>query len=114
MWRGNGEVLTRVRLPSHLTVDATLDLHPALLDACLHAYPALVDAYGEFEQKPKELRRTHLPIGIEHFRGSSENCGRSGFTLRDDTARSMGKLSRSISRSTGTTAVGSRPSKGCR
>ena len=50
MWRGNGEVLTHVRLPAHLTVDPTLNLHPALLDACLHAYPALVDAYGDVQQ----------------------------------------------------------------
>jgi acyl transferase domain-containing protein/surfactin synthase thioesterase subunit/acyl carrier protein len=75
MWRGNGEVLTRVRLPSHLTVDAASNLHPALLDSCLHAYPALVDAYSEFEQQPKELRRTHLPIGIERFRSNGGGSG---------------------------------------
>jgi len=75
MWRGNGELLTRVRLPSHLTVDAALDLHPALLDSCLHAYPALVDAYSEFEWEPEELRRTHLPIGIERFRSNGGGSG---------------------------------------
>jgi acyl transferase domain-containing protein/surfactin synthase thioesterase subunit/acyl carrier protein len=71
MWRGNGEVLTRVCLPSHLAIDPALNLHPALLDSCLHAYPALLDAYGEAEQVPKALRRTHLPIGIERFRSNA-------------------------------------------
>jgi acyl transferase domain-containing protein/surfactin synthase thioesterase subunit/acyl carrier protein len=75
MWRGNGEVLTRVRLPSHLTVDAALNLHPALLDSCLHAYPALVDANSELGREPKELRRTHLPIGIEGFRSNGGDSG---------------------------------------
>jgi acyl transferase domain-containing protein/surfactin synthase thioesterase subunit/acyl carrier protein len=78
MWRGNGEVLTHVRLPTHLTVDPTSNLHPALLDSCLHAYPALVDAYDVVQQVPKELRRTHLPIGIERFRSNG-----SGSALRD-------------------------------
>ena len=66
--RGNGEVLTRVRLPPHLSVDGQSGLHPALLDACLHLYPALVDAYGDFTQAAQEPRRTHLPVGVERFR----------------------------------------------
>jgi epothilone polyketide synthase C len=65
--RGSGEVLTRVRLPTHLSVDGHSGLHPALLDACLHLYPALVDAYGDFTQAPKEPRRTYLPISVERF-----------------------------------------------
>jgi acyl transferase domain-containing protein/surfactin synthase thioesterase subunit len=66
--RGSGEVLTRVRLPAHLSVDGQSGLHPALLDACLHLYPALVDAYGDFTQAANELRRTYLPISVERFR----------------------------------------------
>jgi acyl transferase domain-containing protein/surfactin synthase thioesterase subunit len=66
--RGNGEVLTRVRLPSHLSVDGRSGLHPALLDACLHLYPALVDAYGDFTQPADGPRRAYLPVGVERFR----------------------------------------------
>lgn len=66
--RGNGEVLTRVRLPPHLSVDGQSGLHPALLDACLHLYPALVDAYGDFTQTVEAPRRTYLPVGVERFR----------------------------------------------
>ena len=66
--RGSGEVLTRVRLPAHLSVDGQSGLHPALLDACLHLYPALVDAYGDFTQAANGLRRTYLPISVERFR----------------------------------------------
>jgi acyl transferase domain-containing protein/surfactin synthase thioesterase subunit len=66
--RGNGEILTRVRLPPHLSVDGQSGLHPALLDACLHLYPALVDAYGDFTQAAEEPRRTYLPVGVERFR----------------------------------------------
>jgi acyl transferase domain-containing protein/surfactin synthase thioesterase subunit len=69
LWRGNGEVLTRVRLPDHLSAE-TANLHPALLDACLHAYPALIDAYGNFDEAPKELRHTYLPIAVERFRSN--------------------------------------------
>src|SRR5262249_9267429 len=68
MQRGNGEILTRVRLPSHLSVDGQSGLHPALLDACLHLYPALVDAYGDFTGAAQEPRRTYLPVGVERFR----------------------------------------------
>jgi surfactin synthase thioesterase subunit len=71
MHRGNGEILTRVRLPPHLSVDDQSGLHPALLDACLHLYPALVDAYGDFTDAAQEPRRTYLPVGVERFR-----CGR--------------------------------------
>jgi surfactin synthase thioesterase subunit len=66
--RGNGEVLTRVRLPAHLSLDGQAGLHPALLDACLHLYPALVDAHGDFTRAAKESRRIYLPVGIERFR----------------------------------------------
>jgi acyl transferase domain-containing protein/surfactin synthase thioesterase subunit len=65
--RGDGEVLTRVRLPAHLP-DGQDGLHPALLDACLHLYPALVDAYGDFAQAAEEPRRTYLPVSVERFR----------------------------------------------
>src|SRR5262249_3354819 len=70
--RGNGEVLTRVRLHEHLS---TAGLHPALLDACLHVYPALVEAYGDFTQPPEELRRTYLPVGVERFSCSGSASG---------------------------------------
>ncbi len=66
--RGTGEVLTRVRLPPHLSVDGQSGLHPALLDACLHLYPALADIYGDFKQATEEPRRTYLPVGVERFR----------------------------------------------
>jgi acyl transferase domain-containing protein/surfactin synthase thioesterase subunit len=65
--RGGGEVLTRVRLPAHLS-DGQSGLHPALLDACLHLYPALVNAYGDFTQAVEEPRRVYLPFGVERFR----------------------------------------------
>jgi len=68
MQRGNGEILTRVRLPPHLSVDGQSGLHPALLDACLHLYPALVDAYGDFTEATEEPRQTYLPVGVERFR----------------------------------------------
>ena len=70
LWRGRDEVLTRVRLPPHLAVEAAQALHPALLDACLHVYPALIADYGNFDRPPPELRHTYLPIGIERFRCS--------------------------------------------
>jgi acyl transferase domain-containing protein/surfactin synthase thioesterase subunit len=66
--RGSGEVLTRVRLAQHLSVEGQSGLHPALLDACLHLYPALVDAYGDFTQAAEEPRRTYLPVAVERFR----------------------------------------------
>ena len=66
--RGDGEVLTRVRLPPHLSLDGQSGLHPALLDACLHLYPALIDAYGDFTQAANGPRRTYLPVGVERFR----------------------------------------------
>jgi acyl transferase domain-containing protein/surfactin synthase thioesterase subunit len=73
--RGNGEVLTRVRLPPHLSHDGQAGLHPALLDACLHLYPALVDAYGDFAQAAEEPRRTYLPVSVERFR-CTDVCAR--------------------------------------
>jgi acyl transferase domain-containing protein/surfactin synthase thioesterase subunit/acyl carrier protein len=66
--RGNGEALSRVRLPSHLRAVDTL--HPALLDACLHLYPALIDDYGDFDRTPPQVGHTYLPISIERFRSS--------------------------------------------
>ena len=69
--RGSGEVLTRVRLPTHVSLDGQSGLHPALLDACLHLYPALVDAYGDFTEVPNEPRRTYLPFSVERFHCSA-------------------------------------------
>ncbi len=66
--RGNGEVLTRVRLPAHLSLEGQAGLHPALLDACLHLYPALIDADGDFTRAAQESRCLYLPVGIERFR----------------------------------------------
>jgi acyl transferase domain-containing protein/surfactin synthase thioesterase subunit len=66
--RGNGEVLTRVRLPAHLSHDGQAGLHPVLLDACLHLYPALVADYGDFTQAAAARPGTYLPISIERFR----------------------------------------------
>jgi acyl transferase domain-containing protein/surfactin synthase thioesterase subunit/acyl carrier protein len=70
LWRGSGEVLTRVRLPPSVAVEGTQALHPALLDACLHVYPALIEDYGNFERAPERLRHTYLPIGVERFHSS--------------------------------------------
>jgi surfactin synthase thioesterase subunit/acyl carrier protein len=66
--RGNGEVLTRVRLPAHLSHDGQASLHPVLLDACLHLYPALVADYGDFTQAAAARPGTYLPISVERFR----------------------------------------------
>ena len=66
--RGDGEVLTRVRLPLHLSADHQSGLHPALLDACLHLYPTLVDAYGDFTKEVEEPRRVYLPVSVARFR----------------------------------------------
>ncbi|HEY7665471.1 MAG TPA: SDR family NAD(P)-dependent oxidoreductase [Xanthobacteraceae bacterium] len=66
--RGEGEALSRVRLPSHL--EPAQVLHPALLDACLHVYPALIDEYGDFNGTPPALGHTYLPIGLERYRCS--------------------------------------------
>src|SRR5262249_52459307 len=65
--RGSDEVMTRVRLPAHLSFERESGPHPALLDACLHLYPALAGAYGDFTQPVEERRRTHLPFAVEHF-----------------------------------------------
>jgi surfactin synthase thioesterase subunit/acyl carrier protein len=74
LWKGAGEVLTRARLPPHLSIDGQSGLHPALLDACLHLYPALVDAYGDFRQPVGEPRRNYLPVGVERFRCAGANA----------------------------------------
>ena len=66
--RGDGEVLTRVQLPLHLSADHQSGLHPALLDACLHLYPTLVDAYGDFTKEVEEPRRVYLPVSVARFR----------------------------------------------
>jgi acyl transferase domain-containing protein/surfactin synthase thioesterase subunit len=68
--RGDGEALTQVRLPAHLSDEDQSGLHPALLDACLHLYPALVDAYGDFEQAPQPQQPVYLPVGVERFRSA--------------------------------------------
>jgi acyl transferase domain-containing protein len=67
LWRGEGEALSRVRIPESLAVEP-FELHPAFLDACLHIYPALIKEYGDFTTLPAELRRTFLPIGLERVR----------------------------------------------
>jgi acyl transferase domain-containing protein/surfactin synthase thioesterase subunit/acyl carrier protein len=72
LWRGAGEALTRVRLPSQFAIEGIL--HPALLDACLHVYPAVIDDYGDFELQPQNLRHTYLPIGIERFRSGGSGA----------------------------------------
>ena len=115
MWRGNGEVLTRVRLPSHLTVDAASNLHPALLDSCLHAYPARSMLTANLS---RSRRSCDVPIcpsvsSASAAMAAAVDCRRSGFTLRDDTAKVIKKHSRSISRSTRMMASLSLPSKGC-
>jgi acyl transferase domain-containing protein/surfactin synthase thioesterase subunit len=69
--QGNGEILTRVRLPPHLPADGQWGLHPALLDACLHLYPALTDADGVFTQAAGKPRHTYLPVSVERFRCAS-------------------------------------------
>jgi acyl transferase domain-containing protein/surfactin synthase thioesterase subunit/acyl carrier protein len=68
VWRGVGEVLTKVKLPDHLPADRDSGLHPALLDSCLHIFPALVDEYCDPGQIPDGTRDTYLPIGLEAFR----------------------------------------------
>jgi acyl transferase domain-containing protein/surfactin synthase thioesterase subunit len=65
--RGDGEILTHVRLPPHLSADDQSGLHPALLDACLHLYPALVDGYGDFTRADRDPHGTYLPVGVELF-----------------------------------------------
>jgi acyl transferase domain-containing protein/surfactin synthase thioesterase subunit len=66
--RGNGEVLTQVRLPSHLFLEGQSGLHPAFLDACLHLYPALLNADDDFTDAAKGPQRTYLPVSVERFR----------------------------------------------
>ena len=85
--RGSGEVVSRVRLPAHLSLDRESGPHPAFLDACLHLYPALVDAYGDFTQPLEERRRTHLPFAVEHF-----HCTQSG--LQDAWVHGVRRQSR--------------------
>ncbi len=65
--RGDGEALSAVRLPPHVS-GAGYGLHPAFLDACLHIYPALAEASGDFSQLCSHHGPTYLPIGIERFR----------------------------------------------
>jgi acyl transferase domain-containing protein/surfactin synthase thioesterase subunit len=67
LWRGEGEALSRVRIPESVVVKP-YEMHPAFLDACLHIYPALVQEYGDFTALPGELRRTFLPISLERVR----------------------------------------------
>jgi acyl transferase domain-containing protein/surfactin synthase thioesterase subunit/acyl carrier protein len=64
LWRGDGEALSRVRIPESVAVEP-YEMHPAFLDACLHIYPALVQEYGDFATLPAELKRTFLPISLE-------------------------------------------------
>jgi acyl transferase domain-containing protein/surfactin synthase thioesterase subunit/acyl carrier protein len=67
LWRGEGEAVSRVRIPDSLAIES-FELHPAFLDACLHVYPALVKEYADFTALPEELGRTFLPIGLERVR----------------------------------------------
>jgi acyl transferase domain-containing protein len=56
LWRGQGEALSRVRVPDSLAIES-FALHPAFLLLCLHIYPALVKEYGDFDPAD-ELGRT--------------------------------------------------------
>jgi acyl transferase domain-containing protein/surfactin synthase thioesterase subunit/acyl carrier protein len=67
LWRGDGEALSRVRIPESVAIEP-YEMHPAFLDACLHIYPALVQEYGDFAMLPAELKRTFLPISLERVR----------------------------------------------
>ena len=67
LWSGEGEALSRVRIPESLAIEP-FELHPAFLDACLHIYPALVKEYGDFTTLPEEPGRTFLPISLERVR----------------------------------------------
>jgi acyl transferase domain-containing protein/surfactin synthase thioesterase subunit/acyl carrier protein len=68
LWCGEGEALSRVRIPESLAT-GEFELHPAFLDACLHIYPVLVrEEYGDFTTLPDELEQTFLPISLERFR----------------------------------------------
>jgi acyl transferase domain-containing protein/surfactin synthase thioesterase subunit/acyl carrier protein len=55
---GDGEALTRVRLPQGLVAQG-LALHPALIDACLHVYDALA---------PDSGAHAYMPVGVARFR----------------------------------------------
>ena len=67
LWTGEGEALSRVRIPESLAIEP-FELHPAFLDACLHIYPALVREYGDFTTLPEKAGRSFLPIGLERVR----------------------------------------------
>ena len=83
LWRGEGEALSRVRIPESVVTEP-YEMHPAFLDACLHIYPALVQEYGDFATLPGELKRTFLPISLERVRflarGLKEVVGPCGST----------------------------------
>ncbi|MBZ4420285.1 type I polyketide synthase [Myxococcus sp. RHSTA-1-4] len=66
LWQGEGEALSHVRLPEHVSAQP-YTLQPAFLDACLHIYAALGEAYGDFSVPPDDLTRTFLPISMERF-----------------------------------------------
>ena len=62
---GDGEALTKVRLPDGLPRDQYL-MHPALLDACLHVYPAIL---GEAAGTRKNgTAYACLPVGVQGYR----------------------------------------------
>jgi acyl transferase domain-containing protein/NAD(P)-dependent dehydrogenase (short-subunit alcohol dehydrogenase family) len=66
LWQGEGEALSHVRLPEHVSAQP-YTLQPAFLDACLHIYAALAEAHGDFTVPPEDLQRTFLPISMERF-----------------------------------------------
>ncbi|QSQ20838.1 polyketide synthase dehydratase domain-containing protein [Pyxidicoccus parkwayensis] len=66
LWQGDGEALTRVRLPEHVQAQP-YTVQPAFLDACLHVYAALAEANGDFTVPPDDLTRTFLPISMERY-----------------------------------------------
>ena len=60
LFAGNGEVLTKVRLPQ-TRADAGYAIHPAFLDACLHAYPFVITN----AEQPDGI--CWLPVSLERF-----------------------------------------------
>lgn len=65
LYRGNGEVLTRVSLPQHLALPDT-GQHPALLDASLHVYPLLAEEYSDLNIA-ENTQASYLPVGLERL-----------------------------------------------
>jgi myxalamid-type polyketide synthase MxaB len=73
LWRGEGEVLGRIKLPEMLLPEAgAYHLHPAFLDACLQVFVAILDD----DQAQFVDGGTYLPVGLGHFQffGRSSTC----------------------------------------